>query len=237
MDDEHKSDEPTEATVEGSAPVEPVTPGPPAFMAAPGSAYAGAGGWTWAPPPPPPGPPGTVGGGAQWVGPPGSYWAVSPTPQPKRLQVPTALLVVALLVIGGAAGFGIGRVAWQSRSTSASQPSASSPSSGLPFGSGSLPFGSGSFPFGSGSSGSISTAPGGPPDPSAIAARVDPGVVDVNTTLSYYSEEAAGTGIVRRDRSLTLCIMRYKIVQFSAPAQQCYGPLRPWFEQAPHDPI
>ncbi len=223
MDDEHESEEPTGTTVEGSAPVEVVTPGQPAFIAVPGSTYTGAGGWTWAPPPPPPpappflgvpgstytgaggwtwtpppppGPPGTVGAGAQWVGPPGPNWAVSPTPQPKRLQAPTALLVVALLVIGVAAGFGIGRVAWQSRSTSSSQPSASSPSSGFPFGSGTLPFGSGTFPFGSGSSGSISTAPGGPADPSAIAQGVDPGLVDVNTTLSYYSEEAAGTGIV-----------------------------------------
>ena len=230
MDDEHESEEPTGTTVEGSAPAEAVTPGPPAFIAVPGSTYTGAGGWSWTPPPPPPppappfpgvtgssytgaggwtwtpppppppppppGPPGTVGAGTQWVGTPGPNWAVLPTPQLKRLQAPTALLVVALLVIGVAAGFGIGRVAWQSRSTSTSQPSASSPSSGFPFGSGTLPFGSGTFPFGSGSSGSISTAPGGPADPSAIAQRVDPGLVDVNTTLSYYSEEAAGTGIV-----------------------------------------
>ena len=47
MDDEHESDEPTGATVEGSAPVAPVTPGPPDFMVAPGSTYTGAGGWTW----------------------------------------------------------------------------------------------------------------------------------------------------------------------------------------------
>ncbi|MFZ2058681.1 MAG: trypsin-like peptidase domain-containing protein [Acidimicrobiales bacterium] len=102
------------------------------------------------------------------------------------------ILAVVLLVIGMAAGFGIGHVAWQSSSTPASQPSSGSPSSG----SGTLPFGSGTFPFGSGRPGSGSTASGGPSNASAIAARVDPGLVDVNTTLSYLSEQAAGTGIV-----------------------------------------
>jgi S1-C subfamily serine protease len=33
-------------------------------------------------------------------------------------------------------------------------------------------------------------------DPSAIAAKVDPGLVDINTVLGYQSAEAAGTGIV-----------------------------------------
>ena len=137
---------------------------------------------------------------------PGPYWAVSPTPQPRRRLAATGLAVVVLLVIGMAAGFGIGRVAWQSRSTSTLQPSANSPSSGsgtfpfgsgtFPFGSGTFPFGSGTFPFGSGSSGSSSSAPGGPANASAIASRVDSGLVDVNTDLSYESEEAAGTGIV-----------------------------------------
>ena len=35
-----------------------------------------------------------------------------------------------------------------------------------------------------------------PGDVSAIAAKVDPGLVDINTTLGYQSEQAAGTGIV-----------------------------------------
>ena len=69
-------------------------------------------------------------------------------------------------------------------------------SGSFPFGSGTSPFGSGTFPFGSGSPGSSSTASGGPSNALAIAARVDPGLVDVNTTLSYLSEQAAGTGIV-----------------------------------------
>ena len=45
---------------------------------------------------------------------------------------------------------------------------------------------------GSGSSGGS----GGPSDVSAIAKKVDPGLVDIDTTLGYQQEEAAGTGIV-----------------------------------------
>jgi S1-C subfamily serine protease len=43
-----------------------------------------------------------------------------------------------------------------------------------------------------------STTPGSgaPSDVSAIASKVDPGLVDINTTLSYQEEQAAGTGMV-----------------------------------------
>ncbi len=41
-----------------------------------------------------------------------------------------------------------------------------------------------------------STGGSGPSDVSAIAAKADPGLVDINTTLGYQSEQAAGTGIV-----------------------------------------
>ena len=181
------------------APTAGWAPPPPPFPDTSVRTDAGAPGW--APPPPPSGPPGGIGGGAQWVGPPGWYWAASPTPPPRRRRAATIWLVVLLLVIGLAAGFGIGRIAWNSTSKSTSLPSGGSPnfpygSGTLPYGSGTFPFGSGSFPFGSGSSGSISSAAGGPSDPAAIAGRVDPAIVDVNTTLGYDNEEAAGTGIV-----------------------------------------
>ena len=60
------------------------------------------------------------------------------------------------------------------------------------------------FPFGSGNggsssssgSGSATTGAGAPSDVTAVAAKVSPALVDINTNLSYQSEQAAGTGIV-----------------------------------------
>jgi len=40
------------------------------------------------------------------------------------------------------------------------------------------------------------TGSGAPSDISAIASKVDPGLVDINITLSYQNEQAAGTGMV-----------------------------------------
>ncbi len=112
-------------------------------------------------------------------------------PRPRRGR---RLLVVAVaaeaLVIAGA-GVILGHVAWRpSPSSSLTTPSTTGPSggSGLP--------GSGSSGFGSGSSGSGSAASGGPTDAASIAQGVDAGLVDINTTLSYQNEEAAGTGMV-----------------------------------------
>jgi S1-C subfamily serine protease len=56
---------------------------------------------------------------------------------------------------------------------------------------------------GSGSGSSI-TNNGGPSDVSSIAAKVDPGLVDINTTLGYQSEQAAGTGIVLSSNGIIL---------------------------------
>ncbi len=178
MDEDHKSDEPTVWSADGWASATPAAPGPSDSTAAPVGTGAGSPGRMPGPPPAPPGAPGGPSGWAQWAGAPGPVWAASPRSQAHRHRAPTIILAVVLLVIGMAAGFGIGHVAWQSSSTSASLPSSSSPS------------------FGSGSPGSSSTASGGPSNALAIAARVDPGLVDVNTTLSYLSEQAAGTGIV-----------------------------------------
>ncbi len=80
----------------------------------------------------------------------------------------------------------------------------------LPFGSGGSssesPFGSGSgneTPFGSGngtgigsSSGSGTNSTGSPADTAAIAAKVSPALVDINSTFGYQSAQGAGTGIV-----------------------------------------
>jgi S1-C subfamily serine protease len=78
--------------------------------------------------------------------------------------------------------------------------SGSGSGSGYPYGNGYAP-GSGSGYGGSfGGSGSSGTAPStggtGPSDASSIAARVDPGLVDVNTTIDYGTAQGAGTGMV-----------------------------------------
>ena len=120
-----------------------------------------------------------------------------------------ALATVAL-VVAVVAGVGLGHTVWPSSSAtpSASANSGSTGSGALGNGStgGSYPFGNGSTgngstgggssPFGSGSSGNTSTGAGAPSDISAIAAKVDPALVDINTNLSYQNEQAAGTGMV-----------------------------------------
>ena len=127
-----------------------------------------------------------------------------------------ALATVAL-VVAVVAGVGLGHAVWPSTSTpSASAGPGSSGSGSLgngstggssPFGNGSTGNGSnggGSSPFGSGSSGNTSTGAGAPSDISAIAAKVDPALVDINTNLSYQNEQAAGTGMVLTSNGVIL---------------------------------
>jgi S1-C subfamily serine protease len=99
-------------------------------------------------------------------------------------------IAVLLIVAGVALGHGVWRqasdpvsgLAPSGGSSRATQP----PSSGTP----------GSGASGSGASGSGTPGSGAPSDVSAIASKVDPGLVDINTTLSYQEEQAAGTGMV-----------------------------------------
>jgi S1-C subfamily serine protease len=115
----------------------------------------------------------------------------------------TLLLVVAMVL-----GAGLGRVVWPSPTTSsnAAGGTGSSGSSGgvtSPFGGRSS--GSATSPFGGASQGSgSSTGAGAPSDISAIAAKVDPGLVDINTNLSYQDEQAAGTGMVLTSNGVIL---------------------------------
>lgn len=149
-----------------------------------------------------PGGPGQGGGGH-----PGGFWP----PPPWQQQVPTPprrprgfrpLAAAALVVAIAAAGVGAGHVLWPG--TSASTPAASrvgsanpgSSSGGTtnPFSGGTSPFSGGSNPFSGGSQAPPNT--GGPSDVNAIAAKVDPALVDINVTMAYQEAAGAGTGIV-----------------------------------------
>ncbi len=188
------------------------TPVPPGSWGAPHPQDPYAGGWT---------PGGWPGGG--WSGggwPPGAtpppyggwpapaYGPVGPPAAPPKKRTGlvatlATLVVVAALLIGA----GVGRLVWTSGGTLAASPSNSGGSSGSgAFGGGSSS--SGGSPFGGSSSGSSSgnssTGAGAPSDISSITAKVDPGLVDINTNLSYENEQAAGTGMVLTSNGVIL---------------------------------
>ena len=118
-----------------------------------------------------------------------------------RKATSTAAATAAAVVLVSAAVGAVGaRELWSSSTTSATPISGfSSPGSiaGSPFpgyggGSGSgLPYGGG---FQGGSSGS--SAIGGASVSSSVTAKVDPALVNIDTTLGYQSSGAAGTGVV-----------------------------------------
>jgi S1-C subfamily serine protease len=143
--------------------------------------------------------------------PPSGAWAPPPpsAPAPARggHTVVRGLLAfgAALVLLGG--GIGIGYAAWKSPShLSVSQGFNRSGSGSFanPYGGVQPPngFGNGqngqSFGGGGGfnGGGSQSSVGSGPSDAASIASKVDPGLVDINTSLGYQSEQAAGTGIV-----------------------------------------
>lgn len=100
---------------------------------------------------------------------------------PRRRPVRSVGFAIGAIGLAVVIGLGIGRLAW---------PSNTSADSGLA--NGNQNFGSVAPPSSSGGGGTSNTSI----DPSAIAAKVDPGLVDINTVLSYQNAEAAGTGIV-----------------------------------------
>lgn len=105
------------------------------------------------------------------------------------------MALLALVAASVAAGVGIGHEVWHSPASAAAAGSAnpSVPNNGQTapqFGGGTGGGTSGSGGFGGGTSGGGSTAATG------VAAKVDPELVDINTTLGYQDVQAAGTGIV-----------------------------------------
>jgi S1-C subfamily serine protease len=156
--------------------------------------------------------PGGWSGGAGGAVPPYGAWSLPGYPPPSQAARPKkrgALAIGAAAVLGMVAilaGAGLGHYIWPSSAPSAASSNNLTPQgssgSGSPYsGNGSSsPYGgsSGNYsPFGGSSgSGGSSTGAGAPSDISAIAAKVDPALVDINTNLSYEDEQAAGTGMV-----------------------------------------
>ena len=130
-----------------------------------------------------------------------TYDTPPPPPVARKRRLRTSALAGTAVAVALAAGLGLGHVAWTTSSPSVAASGASgststgSGSSSSSTGSGSSSSGSGSSSSGSSSSGSSSSGSSST-DVSAIAAKVDPGLVDIDTTLGYDGEEAAGTGIV-----------------------------------------
>ncbi len=186
---------------EAPAPPEPPyatagQPPTPPYGAPPAPGFAGTPYGVGAPYPSSYGP--AAAGAPPYGGPPpyqppwGHVWPQPSQQPPARGGTGKGLLAAAValsVVAAGVIGAAVGHVAFEQNPSSTS--SATSPFSG----------GGSTSPFeGTGNSGSGSTSPstgsGGPSDAAAIAHNVDPGLVDINTTLSYQGEQAAGTGMV-----------------------------------------
>ncbi|HXQ62165.1 MAG TPA: trypsin-like peptidase domain-containing protein [Acidimicrobiales bacterium] len=185
------------------APPPAAHPGPP-DEAGPGPSAPIAfgpvpGGWT-PPPPLPPTPPGPAAGagGAAWgpiSTPYGLAWGplpIPPAPVTSRRHPRLVPLIGAVVVISLLAGAGLG---YAVRHPAGSSSANAAGNGGSPFGGG-----SGLFAPSNGGQGATTTPPGsgssGPANASAIASKVDPGLVDINVVLGYQQESAAGTGQV-----------------------------------------
>jgi S1-C subfamily serine protease len=144
-------------------------------------------------PPPYVGPP-TDPNAPFWPAPPVAH--VSSGHRDNRLR--NGLLAGGAALVVLAAGIGIGHAAFDNGTPI---PSAASSNNNQIPARGNNNGGSNPFRIGSGNTGNTGNgAPGssssGPSDVSAIADKVDPGLVDINTSLGYQQEQAAGTGIV-----------------------------------------
>jgi S1-C subfamily serine protease len=157
---------------------------------------------------------GAPSGAGAYADPAAAGWAAPPAPTSTGAgghRLRTAALVGGAALAALGLGVGLGHLTWNSSPARSLNAAPASGSGRLPFrtnpngGSGSngfSPFGGGSFgnsgntgsSGNSGNSGSSNSS--GPSDANSIASKVDPGLVDINTTLGYSGEQAAGTGIV-----------------------------------------
>jgi S1-C subfamily serine protease len=124
--------------------------------------------------------------GGGYPGYPGGGYPGSPGGRGRRGRG-TAALIAAVAIVAAAMGAGIAYAASSSSpsSSNASQPGSGNSGNQQPFGSGGQQQPSSNVP-----------GAGGPSDVGAIAAKVDPGLVDVNVTFGYQNVGGAGTGIV-----------------------------------------
>lgn len=146
-----------------------------------------------------------AGGAGSWAGPPPGWtaatppnWPTAPAPAtPSKARRGLAALAALALVVASA-GVGAG-VAIAVHNNSKTQTFSASPSTGFNNGNGNgtgNPFGNlggGDSGLGDNGSGTIPSGTG-TLDQSAIAAKVDPALVDINTTLAQ--GRAAGTGMI-----------------------------------------
>ena len=134
-------------------------------------------------------------------------------PPPPRSGFGRAMAYLAVAVLAAAAGAGAAVALNHSDSTpSAASPAGGSGSQSNPFGGsgngGGTPFplptsgGPGSSQGGSSQGGTSSGT--GPLDASALAAKVDPGIADITSTLTYSNATAEGTGIIISSSGLVL---------------------------------
>jgi S1-C subfamily serine protease len=98
---------------------------------------------------------------------------------------------LALVLVGAAGGAVAAREIWQPRSATTATPAARSGGGGF-----AQPAPFGGLGGGTSSGGSSSRVGAGPADAASIASRVDPAVVDIETTVGYRNARAAGTGMV-----------------------------------------
>lgn len=139
--------------------------------------------------------PGVGAGSQHWhFGPSNPAPSVAPAAAAERRAVRRGFLAALALVLAVTAGIAFGHVVWSPSSAPSSALRLGGPGGSFGLPNGENPFGNGfSFPGSNGSSGG-SPATDGPTDVSAIAAKIDPALVDVNVTLA--TGAAAGTGIV-----------------------------------------
>jgi S1-C subfamily serine protease len=141
--------------------------------------------------------------GGGWTSPqagepqPSDQWG----PPPRRRHLFARVAAGALLVAAAAfLGVAISHDFWRSQAATPTQFQAPAGGSGAS-GANNLPFGGGSS---GGSSGSGSDTQGGSTSVAAIAAKVNPALVDINVTLGYQSGRAAATGVVLTSNGLVL---------------------------------